>query len=44
MNPVIVGFFGWYIIPEELIPNNSLKEINSESIILEELKIMKKIF
>ena len=38
MNPTIVGFFGWYKIPEELIPSNSLKEINSEGIILEGLK------
>tara|TARA_Y100000991_G_C21959429_1_gene343696 strand:+ start:372 stop:1031 length:660 start_codon:yes stop_codon:yes gene_type:complete len=38
MNPTIVGFFGWYKIPEDLIPSNSLIDIHSEGIILNGLK------
>lgn len=37
-NPTIVGFFGWYNIPTELIPDNSMKEICSEGIILDGMK------
>jgi hypothetical protein len=35
MNPDIVGMFGWYKIPSELIPDNSMLEIYSEGIRLD---------
>ena len=35
MNPDIVGLFGWYKIPSELIPDGSMKEIYSEGISLD---------
>ena len=38
MNPTIIGFFGWYEIPEKLIPPRSLIDIHSEGIILENLR------
>jgi hypothetical protein len=38
VNPTIIGFFGWYEIPEELIKPNSLIEIVSEGISSENLK------
>ena len=41
LNPTIIGFFGWYEIPEELIMPNSLIEIVSEGISIEGLKNFK---
>ena len=38
MNPTIVGFFGWYTLPESLIPNNSLRQIISEGIDLRNMR------
>lgn len=35
MNPDIVGLFGWYKIPSELIPDGSMSEIYSEGISLD---------
>ena len=35
MNPDIVGLFGWYKIPSELIPDSSMSEIYSEGISLD---------
>ena len=34
MNPTIVTYFGWYKIPNELIPENSISEIYTEGISL----------
>jgi len=38
VNPTIVGFFGWYEIPDGLIPSGSLEDIVSEGINLTDLK------
>lgn len=38
MNPTIIGFFGWYEIPEELIPQNSISIIDFEGISLDNLR------
>ena len=38
MNPTIIGFFGWYKIPKDLIPDNSMEEIYSEGIFLQDMK------
>lgn len=38
MNPTIIGFFGWYEIPEELIPQNSISDIDFEGISLDSLR------
>jgi hypothetical protein len=41
MNPTIVAFFGWYEMPEELLPSNHFDDIESEGIDLRGMPFFK---
>lgn len=41
MNPTIIGFFGWYKLPIELLPDNSIEEICFEGIRLAQTRYFK---